>query len=165
MEKYRNYNNGKFDIQKWENPVNGNWIKPRSGGLWASPVESSWSWKDWCEAENFYDKPFSEVEYFDFSLSEHANVYEINSVYDLKRFKYGRVEGLDLEHGIKTFPRYIIDFEKASEEYDAIFLTTIGESTTRYSDPYSLYGWDCESILILNKEIIEDIEYHEPIML
>jgi len=28
------------------------WCKPY-GGLWTSPVDSKWGWKDWCKAEEF----------------------------------------------------------------------------------------------------------------
>ena len=26
------------------------WVKP-DGGLWTSPVDSKWSWKEWCDSE------------------------------------------------------------------------------------------------------------------
>jgi hypothetical protein len=35
-------------------------------------------------------------------------------------------------------------------EVDAIHLTERGEHETRLSQPYSLYGWDCECVLIMN---------------
>ena len=50
-----------------------------------------------------------------------------------------------------------IDFEKMSKKFDAIYLTEQGEYKTRFIDRYSLYGWDCESILIMNKNIIKQI--------
>ena len=153
--RYRNYNNGVFSLDKWEDPVNGKWIKPKRGGLWASPINSVWGWKDWCEAEEFYDRPFSELSYFDFSLADWARIYTIQDEIDLQEFKYG---SLDFS---MSFPHYIIDFEKAAEEYDAIFLTAQGEQCTRYTEPYSMYGWDCESILVLRKEAIENIESYE----
>ena len=152
---YRNYNNGIFSLDKWENPINGNWIKPKIGGLWASPIDSTWGWRDWCEAEDFYDKLFSELSYFDFTISEWARVYTIHNETDLRRFKYGRIDSS------MSFPHYVIDFEKAAEEYDAIFLTAHGEQRTRFTEPYSMYGWDCESLLVLRREVIENIENHE----
>ena len=33
--------------------------------------------------------------------------------------------------------------------YDAIFLTEKGQHETRFSEP-SLYGWDCECVLVMN---------------
>ena len=43
-----------------------------------------------------------------------------------------------------------LDFEKLQERYDAIEV---------YIDNlyWDLYGWDCDSILILNKEIVKEV--------
>ncbi len=47
-----------------------------------------------------------------------------------------------------------LDFELLSTIADAIWLTDKGQSATRHSMPISLYGWDCESILIMNKNCV-----------
>lgn len=144
---YRNYGNGSnFDPTLWKDPKNGGWIKPEIGGLWASPVDSKWGWKDWCEAEDFLDT--SKQEYFDFCLSDDARVYTINTPTDIRIFKYA------VSPFMSGYPILTIDFEGARKDYDAIFLSELGERTTRFSDPFSFYDWDCESILILNKEVI-----------
>jgi len=46
-----------------------------------------------------------------------------------------------------TFP----DYEECATRYDAIHLTDRGQWATRMTHPKNLYGWDCESVLILNK--------------
>ena len=48
-----------------------------------------------------------------------------------------------------------IDFKEASKTWDAIFLTEKGQRETRFTHPKNLYGWDCESVLILNSNIIQ----------
>ena len=57
---------------------------------------------------------------------------------------------LPLLMGINIF----LDFEKLSKEYDAIEVN-ISECRDLY---YSLYGWDCDSIVIMNPDIIEEIK-------
>lgn len=46
---------------------------------------------------------------------------------------------------------YYPDFEAMIRSgIDAIWLTPKGERETRFSHPKNLYGWDCESVLIMN---------------
>ena len=45
----------------------------------------------------------------------------------------------------------MLDFEELKKEYDAIEVII---SDGLY---YALYGWDCDSILILNKDIVEEL--------
>lgn len=50
----------------------------------------------------------------------------------------------------KAYP----DFEAIHEAgVDAVYLTQQGERETRFNDP-SLYGWDCECVLVMNSEAI-----------
>ena len=51
--------------------------------------------------------------------------------------------------------RYL-DFEKIAENYDAIWLTEKGMQETRWSNP-DLYGWDCETFLILNPKCCYEV--------
>lgn len=128
------------------------WNKPRGTGLWASPTESQYGWKDWCEAEKF--GVCSVENAFAFQLSENAKVYVIDSVDDL----------VNVPHKITYPPEYLlrtqfIDFEKMSIDYDAIYLTWNGQCETRLSRPMDLYGWDCECILIMNPDVMEVLHY------
>ena len=143
---YRNYGNGSsFDPTLWKDPENGGWmwVKPVIGGLWASPVNSMWGWKDWCESEGYLE--ISKQEYFDFCLSNDARIYTINTPTDIRRFKYTFILSTS-----NNYDPLAIDFKGAKKDYDAIFLSELGERTTRDL----MHGWDCESILILNKEVI-----------
>jgi len=62
----------------WMNTVFTN--KPK-GGLWASPVDSKWGWKDWCERENFGKLDSS----FMFKLKPNAKIYVVDDLNDLKQ--------------------------------------------------------------------------------
>lgn len=50
-----------------------------------------------------------------------------------------------------------LDFEEIKKEYDAIEVL-ISEDDQLYWD---LYGWDCDSLLILNKDIIKELSENE----
>ncbi len=126
----------KFCPEKFEAVTNKTFIKP-SGGLWASPVDSKFGWADWCRQESFGDLTSS----FEFSYT--GNILIIDTVTDLEDMLWFKPEPL---HWIE-----IPDFEAIRETgIDAIWLTESGQWATRLSDPRNLYGWDCESVLILN---------------
>ena len=50
--------------------------------------------------------------------------------------------------------RCLLDFEKLAETYDAIEVS-ISDDFELY---YQLYGWDCNSIVIMNPKIIVELE-------
>lgn len=120
--------------EKVFNEVRNRWVKPY-GGLWSSPVDSEWGWIDWGKSNEFGRFDIS----FKFSIT-------------------GRVLVIDSMKDLRAVPKWegymeYVDFEALCSLCDAIWLTVKGENETRYIDG-GLYGWDCESVLILNKEII-----------
>lgn len=127
------------------NPIfNGDpFVKPRSGGLWASPVDSSFGWKDWCEGEEFRLGHLNKSVSFEIT----GNIYTIDSLDDLLKIPYKR------EPLIFKSDLFYPDFEKMAENYDAIYLTERGQARTRMTSP-NLYGWDCECVLVLNWDCV-----------
>jgi hypothetical protein len=127
-----------FDKNKFQ-PVKNTpyWNKP-SGGLWASPINCNYGWKEWCIIEEFGDLSSN----FKFSIT--GNIFKI---------KIDNLNKLPLiTNNSREFPIYtiVIDFEAAvNSGIDAIWLT---ESNIRHK---SFYGWDCESVLILNPNCIQ----------
>lgn len=112
------------------------------GGLWASRIDAAYGWKEWCNSSDFRD--CTEENSFTFSLSNNARVLYINSVNDLED-----LPELHNEFGICSWK--LLDFEELAKTYDAIEVNIS-------SDPelyFALYGWDCDSILIMNPNIIE----------
>ena len=141
MERYIHYGHKEFDPQKFQEIKNQPMLPKPKGGLWASPVNAEYGWKDWCEAENFRD--CNSEESFLFRLKDVAKVYHIRSMQDVKSMPL-------IETGITTY--YVPDFEKMlTDGWDAIELH-LSECQELY---WELYGWDCDSILIMNKDIIE----------
>lgn len=142
----------KFDISKFE-PIKNDpgFCKPR-GGLWSSPVCSDRGWRWFCEGEDFEVDRINSSE-FKFRLKDGSKVYMIDSIPDLLNIPY------KINSRARIYGK-LIDFEKMATEYDAIYLTSNGEWATRYSDyeyGMSLYGWDCECLLVLRPENIEVI--------
>jgi hypothetical protein len=128
---------------------NSYWVKP-DGGLWTSPIDSKWGWVDWCESEKF--KECNIENSFTLKFYDWAKICVIDSFSDLVKLPY-----------YENYMRFL-DFEEIAENYDAIWLTENGETKTRFSNP-GLYGWDCESVLILNSkccyEVIKNIKYEK----
>lgn len=141
---YINYGRIEFKKQLFCPTRNRAGFPKPEGGLWASNVNAEYGWKDWCRDENFRECNIENS--FKFKLSDSARVLEINSVKDLEDLPL--VSGTKLEGN----PYFCIplDFEKICKNYDAIELT-ISNDWRLY---YSLYGWDCDSILIMNPDII-----------
>jgi hypothetical protein len=120
-------------------------VKPY-GGLWASPAESEYGWKEWCETEHFGNigeqhKVTLEV--------DTRNFITIDKVSDLDKLPWYKIGGF-LE---------AVDFEKLKRQgVDGIYLTNEGQWRTRLTFPRQLYGWDCESVLIMNERCIKKVQ-------
>ena len=140
---YIHYGHRYFEPDIFVEVENVCWNKP-IGGLWASDINAKYGWNNWCKDEDYCE--CKEENSFRFTLKENSKVLVISSHDDLNK--------LPLEDGV---PEYIndrslcIDFEKLKRKYDAIEVL-ISEDNRLY---YDLYGWDCDSILVLNKECID----------
>ena len=137
--KLIHYGSKKFDPTDF-NEIRNNYVKP-CGGLWTSPIDSEWGWKQWCKAEDF--RECNDKDSFIITLQPNTRILTIDSVDDLELLKWRPFHHM-------LFP----DYEEAATRYNAIHLTERGQNATRFSNPKNLYGWDCESVLILTKEVI-----------
>ena len=139
---YARDKNFKLQPIRIANSTDGIPIKP-VGGLWASPLDSSDSWEQWCKAENFGDISSLTPVLLEIDTS---NFITIDKRMDLKKLPWYRWHGI-LEG---------VDFEELVRRgVDGIYLTSRGQVETRWAQP-GLYGWDCESILILNDKCIRN---------
>ena len=145
--------------------------KPQSGGLWASPYTSN-------NKTNPYHPYLSDWERFcaiELSCPEHCKYY---CIFELDSDRIAIINSFkDYLKLIYEYPHTLndyvgLDFEKISQSYDAIYLTKSGQlechklDTTilninglKYEDPYALFGWDCESLLIFNLDHIKVDSY------
>jgi len=147
--EYIHYGSTKFVPHLFE-PIRNHKVatKPK-GGLWASPVGCGFGWKEWCEREHFVG--CHEENSFTFTLSEDANILYINSVDDLNSLPKAKT----LIPTELTWTN--LDFEKLYENgVDAIQVNMSEEVCTDISNGlyFRLYGWDCDSILVMNKDVI-----------
>ena len=141
MKRYIHYGATCFEPEKFEPIKNEEFFPKARGGFWASDINAKCGWRAWCESENFNLKSFEK--YFTFTIAENANIVLIDSIEKLKQLP--RVE-------TELFTnRFFIDFEKALEQgIDGIEI-----SITKCPELYwALYGWDCDSIFIMNKAVI-----------
>ena len=144
---YIHYGSGAFDTKRF-NPIKDRlgFVKP-FGGLWASPIDSRNSWKDWCIANEFNLDALST--YFTFKLKPGTRVAMIKSRKDLEDLWIGGYVTID---GKYSRPNYLIKFEKLLKDgFDAV------EVKLNDSLYWDLYGWDCDSILILNPDCMDII--------
>ena len=150
MEKqiYIHYGHIMFDPSEFEAPENVPLFSKPRGGLWGSPIDAKFGWKQWYKRENFADCTGENS--FQFCLSDAARVFHIRSVEDAKQIPKQEVP-------FPTVMKIIPDFEQmVSEGWDAVELHLSEEPPSDYFSGlyFNLYGWDCDSIVVLNKDVI-----------
>lgn len=151
--KYIHYGSNKFDKDKFLRVKNcdHDWTKPQEGGFWASRVDAEYGWRQWCEREDFHINNLNKS--FKFDLTTNAKIFHIRNYEDLK--KLPRLSNI-VQYIPITSLYYKIDFEKTSKLFDAIELHLSEDKNSNYKESlyFKLYGWDCDSILIMNPDVI-----------
>lgn len=155
-----------IDPEKFERIKNGSkmYMNKPDGGLWTSPTDSEWGWKDWCESENFNVSRLSS--YTKFNLKDTAKILVIDSLEEFYNIcdKYTlKIHG-SLELAMLMMGK-LLDFEAIEKDgYDGILLTDRGNiqchlplnlARPGYSD---LNAWDVETLLLFNLDHIEITE-------
>jgi hypothetical protein len=123
--------------------------KPQ-GGLWASPVDAPFGWKEWCEREHFREN--NEDNSFKFVVKDDSKIIHVRDVKDLEKLpKQKDTYDLDI--------MCCLDFEQIQKDFDGIELHLSEEekSIETFCNGlyFKLYGWDCDSIIIFHDEAIE----------
>lgn len=124
--------------------------KPTGDGiLWGSPKGSAYGWVEWCLAEEYGD-PQKWSQWW-VHLDPTARLFTIDSFSDLfvLHRRYPSPDRLRL---------LAMDWPGIACDYDAVWLTEEGQWRTRMTGSLSLYGWDCESVVVLNHDVIERVE-------
>ncbi len=122
---------------------NNNWHNKPLNALWASPKNAERSWKNWCLEESFRLDDLRE--WFEFTLKDDVKIFCIRSSDDEK--------GLPTINTGLLFLR-IYDWDRLKESgYDAVEIS-LSDCWGLYD---AMYGWDCDSIAILNPNAIDKI--------
>lgn len=140
MKKYIHYGHKNFDRNLFVPIANRKDFAKPIGGLWASATDAEYGWKDWCKDSNFCE--CKEENSFKFILSDNARVLKINTISDTKYLPKA-------DSTLKYCMWICLDFEKLKDEYDAIEIDISGDGIY-----FGLYGWDCDSILIMNPDVV-----------
>lgn len=136
----------KYDIMEW---------KPF--GLWGSPIDSNaFTWKDWCESEDFNLEKLSL--HFNFTLKKSAKILKVINVEDAFPYlKKGSCSDLWNDSDWRYYFDAKLNLTKIYAEFDAMEV-----SYSKTSDfnalRYSIFNtWDCDSIVVWNPDIIVPI--------
>ncbi len=145
MVEYVHYGHKEFSKELFQPIKNREMFPKPTGGFWASRTNALYGWKDWCKDNDFGD--CGEDNCFKFSVSENANILTINSTDDLKGLPKAK-QPVPVESSL--WDNYL-DFEQLlSNGTDAVEVN-ISFDRNLYM---VLYGWDCDSILIMNPNIV-----------
>ena len=140
--KFIHYGHDKFEKDKFELVKNRLDASKPKGGLWASRIDSPNGWKDWCESNEFGTEKLTTS--FMFTLKEDAKVLIITNTKQLEQLP-------KMKNPLPIPTMWsMIDYEALATEYDALELLRSED----YELYFSLYGWDCDSIVIMNPEVI-----------
>jgi hypothetical protein len=134
-----------------------------SGGLWTSTYDENIGsdWLNFCVNgywDYLYSYETSEVKRSAvitlIKVKKGAKFILIDSYDDLDAMmkEYGNVESAcrPMFAAITTLPS--IDFVAMSKTFGGIYLTSRGQSETRFSLPYTLRGWDVESVIFFDPD-------------
>lgn len=117
-------------------------IKP-NGALYTSPVGSNHSWSAWC-AENNYGKGSYRVEI----EIDPSRLFIVSGYDSMMRLPWEVTEACKTLNHI-NYSKLILD------GFTGVWLTEHGEYITRLPPgTRNLYGWDCETVAIMDTSII-----------
>ena len=152
MALYIHYGSANFNPRYFTQITNrDHWNKPY-GGLWASRVDAKYGWRNWCESEEFRLEDLNT--HFRFLITPAAKVIHLYTSKDLDRLPH-RNDCSDLWG-------FYPDFEQMVKDgWDAIELHLLNPNNNRIDDGlyWQLYGWDCDSILIIKQKIISPLTH------
>lgn len=150
---YVHYGHDKFEKERFMPIVNRKMMDKPRGGLWASNVKSKNAWKQWCTENEFHLDRLSKS--FKFKLDKSAKIVELTHMEDLQRLTSQKPDK-DYCQILDQEEMWVIpDFEQMAK--DGVDAVQLNLSWGDYELYYKLYGWDCDSILVMNPDIINPI--------
>ena len=143
---YIHYGATEFSPERFEPIKNRMSYNKPTGGLWASALSSKYGWKQWCRRNDFDSCNLKKSFRFKLNTKRIFVIDSCEKAHTLPRRKKDPFEiGIEL-----TYP-VLPDFELLAKEYDAIDFRISSDSALYFE----MYTWDCDSILVLNQDVIE----------
>lgn len=139
------YGSSKLDRSKFKEITNETYcggLKPL-GGLWGSN-DNGYRWKEWCKDNNYNTERLKDS--FRFRVKDG---YRVLNVRNTELSSYCISELSCFEIIVQT-----IDWNRVKRDWDAVYIEA-GSNIELY---HRYYGWDCDSILVLNFDAIEEVE-------
>ena len=165
---YIHYGNDHFEKRDVDLSTKGFIIKPKKAAIWGSPEDAEFSWKDWSEGESWNLSSLEKS--FRFKLKSGSKILFIRSEKDIDELDEILKTNTDVKEsfsgltstasmlmsllGFITPENYnTINFSKLRENgVDAIEIEYNGYTNKAF------YGWDCDSICVLNPDAVEEVE-------
>lgn len=157
------YFNQDFDDSKYVNR-GWHWPKPfnHKAGLWASPENCHYSWRNFCEAEDYHVSDLNSS--FVFTIKHPENIFHVKDERTLCSFIMGYMK----EHD-RTRQSYIDTFIKGDGYPSPIgiyYNKLIEDGYVGLEVDMSIYWkirpifcpWDCDSILVFKPEEIVEVK-------
>lgn len=152
---YIHYGADIFDPEKVD-IHNNPWRNKPENGFWGTPEGSLNNWKEWCLSNKYRTETLGRR--IRFRLKEDARVYVVNSEEKENAIPLQQIDEAMILKGINQYQPIasrIYDFEALKREgYDAVEVD-ISECPGLL---IIMFGWDCDSILILNPEVVQVID-------
>lgn len=146
-KEYIHYGATSFNPSMWCDITN-DWVKPK-GGLWASPIDGAFTWKDWNEYEKF--RECNDERSFKFTIKFGYRVLYLETFEDFldlnaKYIARGNVTEINDPCSLVWIH---LDFEKLKA--DGICAVEIKHNGITNN---AFHCWDCDSIVVLDKDAI-----------
>lgn len=172
-------NKFKFDKKYFDKIINRNFISKPKGGFWASPVNAKRGWEKWCADEE--PEWIENVPSYTFTLKNNSNILYLKNILEIKdllenyseyflniEFPEYFCKGVNLSpnHFKNAFLRFLENYNFSKYEGSCYCPTVCFDFEKMLADGidaveieidelyYALYGWDCDSILIMNPDIV-----------
>jgi hypothetical protein len=124
-------------------------VKPQ-GGLWGSPINTALGWSKFVEQENFGKTKYNKC-YFKFRLNT-DKILIIEDASQLDSLPHNDTLGSVFNKSMVSLYDEL-DFEQIATKYDAMEVLISND----YRLYERLYGWDVDSVLVFNPDVVEVI--------
>lgn len=143
---YIHYRHDKFCPDKLKDKTECKYPRTdKPEGIWASPINAEWGWKDWCLSESYHPERLNKS--FTFKLRPKARILHIHSLNDATPYLYVKDRFMSLVD-------YGLDLKKIYSNFDGMELH-ISDNYNELHNHNVFSTWDVDSICIWNPEIID----------